>query len=328
MITLNDLKQARPLTPKFSTLEQTHKKALMSSLIRSKWDKYDRLEAVDQLPPLEYFGSAPVWLGSWSRTSTALREKYVLSSVAVRPDDTAPALCTPSELARTWVDVTVEKRLRATRRQGEFWDEYHHNAPAYARTGLYKDMVYLDLKSAYWSIMQVVGWGAEYHHDMIVRRYPVDDFPFPHIKMARNALATVALDTPSQMWHDGRIIEKSGKRIINKSIYYLCVDILQAIALDMLEFRPVYINTDGYIIPRHFEEFAIRKIGERWGLYMERRHAGNAVITGIGSYQIGSHKTRRIQEFGIGGGGVNHKVPAPMLQKWFRFLSDLFPPVY
>lgn len=322
------LKSTTTLTNNFQTDEQMYKQMLMIEIIQERQKKYDRLEAVDRLPSLDYFGSAGVFIGTWSRTSLELKEKFVLAGTAIKPAPELPALVTPSELARTWVDASIKRRLKATKEQINFWLDYHHGAPYMAKRGIYADMVYLDLKSAYWSIMQIVGWGAEYHHDMIVRRHPVDDFPYPNEKLARNSLATVALSGGGQLYKDGRFIETGGKRIVNNGLFYLVNDILHAVAMDMLEFNPVYINTDGFIIPAEYEHIAIDKILNHWGLLMTKRHQGNAHVFGVGSYRIGTHHTKRITQFRGSQRWINEKVPYRMLRKWIRFLADHFPPKY
>lgn len=316
------------LQGRFKTDDMLVTQMAMIDLMLERWSKYDRLETVKRLPDLDYFGTAGVFIGTWSRTSLELKEKYVLDATAIRPNYDMQPIATPSELARTWVDVKVKRRLKATKEQVNYWLEYPHNPPYMAIRGIYSDMVYIDLKSAYWSIMQIVGWGAEYHHDMIVRRHPVNDFPYPNEKLARNSLATVALSGGGQMYKDGQFIETRGKRIVNDGLFYLINDILHCVAMDMLEFNPVYINTDGFIIPAEHKDSAIDKILNHWGLLATERHAGIAHVYGVGSYRIGEHYTKRITRFRGSSRWINPKVPYRMLRKWVRFLADLFPPVY
>lgn len=286
--------------------------------------KYDAQHIVDFFPPLTSFGNHIVWCGSFSRTIPTMRQRYILKASLIK-DPGLDFVMTPTDAARSYLDYKFPKQLRATRAQIEHWQPRRHQ-PMLAFPGQYRDMIYLDLKSAYWSILQVVGWDCEYFPSMIVRGGDVSDFPYPKNKIARNSLVSLGLPSPTFVYQGGSIKEMQSKKRINLGLWSLVQDILAAIAGEMWDEGAVYVNTDGYILPASKERIAIERIAQ-WGLLAEVKHRGNARIYGVGVYSIGSHQTRNTAKLASGTIDIN-SVNTSVLRDEFGWLASRFPPQY
>lgn len=200
---------------------------------------------------------------------------------------------TPGDIVRDYLGYKFPKRLRVTTQQ---YHEImkHRSFPCMAIAGDYPDMTYVDLKSAYWSIMCAVGWDVDYNPGKWMGvRSSVLDFPLPDNKPARSALVTAGLSSPVRVWDGHRLGWQSTNNMhINYSLWALVQDVLHGVAHDMLDVGAVYVHTDGYIVPSGRVGEAMEVI-ESWGLRSGIKAAGPAHIWGVGVYRVGDHKTKR-----------------------------------
>jgi hypothetical protein len=157
---------------------------------------------------------------------------------------------------------------------------------------------YLDIKSAYWQILQLGGYDVDYMPERFLSpRSDVYDFPVPEIKLARNCLVSMGLPSGVNVWipNDGFQKKTPKKLSVNLVLWAFVQDILHGVAYDMVNRAgAVYVNTDGYIVPDDRMRDA-DNVFESWGLKATIRHHGKAVIRGAGDYDIADSMGRRVR---------------------------------
>lgn len=288
--------------------------------IREKSESYDTTDVVSGFPPLSHFGREGVWVGSYSRSIPSRKWRlYHAASVCTENDLKA----TPPQLTRAYLDLKFPKQLRARKSQLEFWKP-RRSQPMYTLTGNYnREMVYLDLKQAYWSIVKVIGWDVDYFPGMLVRRQACDDYPFTGNRLARNSLVSMGLPSHGFLYKDGRIIAVPHAWKVNLGLWTAVQDILHGIADEMIKRAgAVYVNTDGYILPAAHEAIG-REIAAEWGLRIGEKNRGRATIYGVGAYSIGGNICDRARRFASPIEAVypRHR---DKLKRYFKMLSDKY----
>ena len=235
---------------------------------------------------------APTFIGSFTWTCQAEKWKLMSKKSAI---STPGGWASPAELARNYIAIKYPKRRRVTTAQ------YHEimrkrQQPLLAIPGTYGDCVYLDLKSAYWSILKVIGWDVEYFpgHWLGVKS-DVSDFPYEDYKLARNSLVSVGLVGNGKMWTGEKLIAiKKANPFTNMALWSAVQDTLNGVASDMEKAGALYINTDGYIFRRENMETAFQ-VAEDWGLTLSIKNEGAADVIAAGTYSIGMKKNNRVQ---------------------------------
>ena len=166
------------------------------------------------------------------------------------------------------------------------------NAPLWSMPGVYPDMCYIDIKSAYWSILRIIGWDVDYMPGKwLTFRSSLEDFPAPELKVARSALVSLSQSATLSVWTGERLgKEKTGSNLLNSALWACVFDILNGVANDMVSLGAVYCHTDGYMLPKARAEQAIETIRE-WGLPASIKHEGDAEVTTVGVYRIGARQT-------------------------------------
>lgn len=259
--------------------------------IAEKSEAYVDTEIVSAFPPLHHFSPDAVWVGSFSRTVPSKKWRLFAASAAITNGNQT---ATPPQLTRAYLDIRFPKQLRARKQQLEFWSP-RRVQPMYTEPGRYReDMAYLDLRSAYWSLVQTVGWDVDYFPGIIARRNGVSDFPFGANRLARNSLVSLGLPSTGYLYKDGRLIAVPHSWKVNIGLWTCIQDILHGIADDMIKRAgAVYVNTDGYIVPAHALDVAYG-IADEWGLPLREKHRGRATVYGVGAYSIGEKICSRI----------------------------------
>lgn len=232
----------------------------------------------------------PIFLGSYSWSFPAKHWRWLYQPTAL---DIGNGPQTPGEITRDYLDWKFPKPLRATT------DQYkaitvHRAFPCCAFPGEYPDMAYVDLKSAYWSILRMFGWDADYFPGKWLGvSSSILDFPLQDHKPARSGLVTAGLSSPCRFWTGERLEWKTiGSRHINLGLWALVQDVLHGIADDMLSLGAVYVHTDGYIVPQS-QLAAATEIAMSWGFTCSVKGQGDACVWGVGAYKIGSVQTKR-----------------------------------
>jgi hypothetical protein len=197
-----------------------------------------------------------------------------------------------TEVGRDYIVAKYKLPLRARGSQAEMIKLYR-KLPTYANPGEYDDMVYVDIKSAFWSIIRAVGWNVDYNPGLWVGKKSENaDFPLADDKVARSSLVTLGILTDVTCHQNGSFFtERLGGIYTNYGLWALVTDVLQGVASDMLQLNPVYVNTDGYIIKRKYTDIALEIISQ-WGLSASVKNEGETTVKGVGVYRIGSKETK------------------------------------
>lgn len=266
---------------------QTSHSSVISKL-QERHEKQD-ISVVDGFPML-YDVRDNVILGSFSWYWMNAKHKDILRPFVLNFDG---VLTTPSEVARTYLELKY-KKMRAT---GEQVREFQksRSAPLFAKPHSFDEGVYIDVRSAYWQILQIVGWDADYYpNKWLGRGEPMDDFSYADIKLARNCLVTAGLPSDATFW---RGQEQQFKRLAthnrtsNLGIWALTMDVLHGVAWDAVRAGAVYAHTDGYIC--HTSRLgAVMDAISDWGLEARIKKSGKIEVYGVGSYSVNDTSTK------------------------------------
>lgn len=253
----------------------------VANSVRKRHERYEHI-AVDEFPALSTLNEI-VYMGSFSWTLTTSRKRLIARSGRREIDG---MLCSAGDLARDYIAIKYPEKLRATGDQAnEILRKRSH--PLYARIGEYDYCYYVDLKSAYWSILKTVGWDCDYFpRKWLGLGQLMADFPFPDDKLTRNCLVTAGLVTPRRIW-DGRFksfrARNEGNPRPNYGLWAIVQDILHSIAYEVIINGGVYVHTDGYIVPAA-NLGSVAGVIESWGLQATIKREGKAKVLGAGGY--------------------------------------------
>lgn len=249
--------------------------------------------------PMKHFPSltdftTTTWLGTFSWSNQTMRQRIIDADAIVNLYDVPQV---PPEIARDYLRAKYTEKRRHTQQQFMAINETRA-APLFAKTGFFTDMALIDLKSAYWSIIQIVGWDVDYNPSRwLGKRSENDDFPIPDNKVARNSLVSAGLLTPTHLWDGKSLLKlKAHNPYINYSLWACVMDVLHSVGTIALKAGAVHIHTDGYILPMKHAALFINEL-RSWGLTAIVKETGEAAIKGVGSYRIGTRKTKKQYHF-------------------------------
>lgn len=245
---------------------------------------------VEGMPPLLTMPN-PTFLGGFAWTTNTAR--FLLSRSAVR--GVGESVATPSGLARAYLTEKFGgKRRRCTTAQYDLLLKDFRTSPLYCRPAWSGEFVAIDLKAAYWQILSRVGWDVDYYpNKWIGVKSDVTDFPYAHHKLMRNLLVSAGLPARVQWWDGKKIRSRKGRNPLYNGILWAFVqDVLNAVAVDMLEIGALHIHTDGYILPASEEALAMQILDE-WTLIGEVRARGDGWIKQVGRWRVGMTEVGR-----------------------------------
>ena len=252
-----------------------------------------RAEKLTPVPLTKFFPVTDLlsmtWIGTFAWSNQETHKRWLVESVVT---DLFGIPQIPPEIGRDYLRAKYTERRRMTTNQYQAVNE-HRSAPLYAKVGHYENMALVDLKAAYWSILQIVGWDVDYSPSRwLGKRSDVADFPIPENKLARNSLVSVGLITKQSIWTGERLRNiKAHNPLVNYPLWACAQDILHSIASIALRAGAVHIHTDGFIIPNRHAALFIGEVSA-WGLRALVKEVGDCTIYGIGSYDIGGRKTK------------------------------------
>jgi hypothetical protein len=167
--------------------------------------------------------------------------------------------------------------------------------PIYAIPSSHKEGAYVDIKSAWWAILNITGWDCDYWPGKwFSRGVPPLDFPLPGNKVARSALVSLAISNSLPVWVDGHIkMVATRNELENHHIYGVIADVLGVIAETAVHaYGACYVASDGFILPLKRACDLIDYI-RSWGLDAQVKYCGATWVMGVGSYIVGPHQSRR-----------------------------------
>lgn len=237
-------------------------------------------------PTLREYGGT-LMCGSFGWTDTRNKIKWIRPQHAYTMKG-VQGYVTPSQVARAYLTTKFgDRRHRMRAAQAQYAVDNRKSAPLYAAPGYIDDAVYVDIKSAYWTIIQAVGLAPEYMpHRFLARRSPADDFPYPAEKLVRNILVSAGLPGWATVW-DGHELKRfrAGNPHINLMLWSVCMDVLHGVARDMVAVGARYVHTDGYILPKAELSSALA-VADAWGLPVGVKYAGECEIWGVATYSF------------------------------------------
>lgn len=280
-----------------------------------KWKGY-KVHLLKKWFPVTRLGCT-AYIGSFSLSSPDTKQRWFLGGDAV---PFANTWVSPADLARLYLTIKWGgKKRRINTAQWQNFYKTSRSMPLWADP-VYMDMAYyVDIKSAYWSILRAVGWDLQYTPGKVLSindPITVNDFPFDNLKMARNCLVSISSDGSKnfRFW-DGEhiVIRKGGNKLVNRMLYCFVADVLNGVAFDAVRAGAVYSFTDGFIVPHHKMD-AVTTAIDAWGLPWGLKQTGECEISGPGAYKFPKYITRK---FNIQRPHTFHKIN-PVHVDWLR----------
>ncbi len=276
-LTLNTMKEQVPLS-EYLRLVAEKRQAKFKPIV------------MENFPPIQTLQERIAYgLLSWTLMNRG--ERWIKPKAAIYGKN---GIQTGSEIARDYLDYYHPKRLKATGSQARSLLE-HRSAPLYCVPGFYPDMVYVDVKSAFWQITNLVGWDVDYNPFKWIRpgRAPID-FPYPEHRTARNCLVSCCLPTPMKVWTGSKFIRERKQNVhINLCLWSIIMDTLHCIASLAVQHSAVYVHTDGCIIPQSKAVEFVERVRE-FGITAVSKpdSAGECYMFGLGDFKCGTRVTK------------------------------------
>jgi hypothetical protein len=212
----------------------------------------------------------------------------------------------PSTAARDYLNIQYKRGPIVKHLQAVSIMDGLNSMPNYAKPSRFAHGFYVDIKSAYWSIMGISGWNVDYYPGKwLSAGRPPFDFPYPGHKISRNCLVSAGLKGGITRYMPPGTLDviKPGGNLTNMSLPKLISDVLNCIAFDAVQMGAVYVNTDGYIAPD--EKTAAKIIGliTDWGLVASIKGEGEGGVKSSGAYKVGDNSSlpwnRRVRDQGV-----------------------------
>lgn len=163
------------------------------------------------------------------------------------------------------------------------------------------DALYIDLKSAYYQVYSKLPLVSS----KLGRKYLISPpwlFPFlPNDlnsdKLIRNAIVGVWRGNSRTVIKNGQI-ERTQQTFPTScySHWDMICEILNYFALKAVEFGATYVHTDGYIFPENTQWKKFQDLLDSWGFVWAYKARGITSVWSIGSYEVGSLSTKRVNE--------------------------------
>lgn len=267
------------------TLDEYLQLAALERHAKSKHILYSSFPNLRDIHTTVYWG-----VFSWSIPSEKarwLKKKSIATCVNLAS--------TIGDVVRDYLDFYYPQRLRAIRSEARTY-ETSVSAPLFVHPSIIRKAIYIDINSAYWTIVQMVGWNVAYLPGkwLTPGRAPLD-FPLPNSKGARNYLVSIGLRSNVMVWTGYRMVSRHAYNAhINGSLWLLVQDILHSIAAIAVSLGAIYVHTDGCIIPSDKADEYMEHV-KSFGLTPRIVAEGTAYVCGFGNYQIGDKRTKRFE---------------------------------
>lgn len=297
----------------------------MEAAAHEKWDGWT-VELVKRWPPMSQIDYTCV-VGSMVITSQSIKHRMIMEKNALPFADTHVS---PSDLARLYLNLKWKGvKRRITTKQWKQFYETHRSTPLYVNPCHLENAYYIDIRSAYWTILRAVGWDVDYSPMgwlRVVSPLTVNDFPFPTQKMSRNCLVSLAADGTRVMkiW-DGKgiVYQKGGNPLVNKMLYAFVCDVLNSVASEVVEAGAVYAFTDGFICHADRVE-EIDNIIRSWGFDASIKHRGECFVSGAGAYSFPDYTTMKYRRQSMRPVSKINPVSIEWLKPRFKRFSDKY----
>ena len=298
------------------------KTARLIEIIEEKQSR-KKIILTKRLPPLSSLKELTI-IGKYSYYQNQSQKRIIDKTEAI---ELKPGLVeTPPNIARSYLLEKYKLSPRISKVQFDANVESLRQMPNYAKPGKFDYGFYVDIKSAYWAIMNIAGWDVDYYPGKwLSDGTPPDDFPLPDHKTARSCLYSAGAMS-SIPYYDPEYrkkgkesaigLFKNGNPLINPGLIKLTSDVLNSIATQAINAGAVYVNTAGFIAPNEHIAGHIVHIIMNWGLEARIKAEGKGAVKGSGAYKVGNEisspfKVRRDEQ------GIN-KVFEPRYINWLE----------
>jgi hypothetical protein len=294
-----------------STIKQPAPRDAQAAILRGaerRAAKY-HTEYVQRLGP-DY--TRPYILGSYSLTSAKAHKRQVLAPLAV--DVGGGLLESPSAIARDYLAWRWGRGPIWVSEQEDHYKEEAYHMPMFAAPCYFDYGEYIDIRSAWWSILSVIGWNTDIWPGRWWRfgELPTD-WPYPQNSRARNCLVSTPLSRSVRWWRPelGKVVAvPSFNRLYNRSLYVAISCVLTSIAIECRNVGACYWNTDGAIAPSAAIAQAVEDVIIAWGLTTSVKHKGAGYVASVGHYRFtdmakprstwGCHKSDNMNAVNVG----------------------------
>jgi hypothetical protein len=276
-------------TQKTNVREQKKLLGNMTDRAHRRQEKSETIQ-VEKLPNPALIGEYAL-LGVYSSTLPQSKRRIVTETLPL----TEGISDTPTAVARDYLREIYKRGPRHTYGQ-ELATKTRRPEPNVATPSVFDFGAYVDIKSCYWSIMQIVGWDADYYPEKwLCTGRPPYDYPFADHKISRNSLVSAGEAGAIPAWHPnkwektdhyGRV--KAGSELRNRLLKRLIEDVLNCIADEAIDAGAVYVNKDGFIAPDHNSIIRVCNVIEEWGLEWSIKAEGAGEVRSSGAYKIGA----------------------------------------
>lgn len=301
----------------------------MSNALDRMWDIAQRRNKTFKTVPRMHFPDYRTFddvtiLGGFSWVRQEKKIRYIHSRDIVEVFSEFPQM--PTEVARDYLNATQSGNKCRVDKATYEQVMRKRSAPRFANPGILEGCAYVDVRRAYFSILNIIGWGVSYHPGKwIGAGFSCEDFPLPDHSVSRNSLVSSCITNQRSEW-DGisNVHIRTGFNPLMNFPLWACVqDILNGIALDMVDLGARYVHTDGYIFPLDRVDSAINRIAD-WGLVGRVKEQGKSgAIWNSNEYKIGYHRTlTRTGRFAIHD-GIDHEVNTAWLRPRIAKLAKL-----
>lgn len=228
------------------------------------------------------------FIGSYSFSLIQSRKRMLLKKDAIPLNSVYSE--TPPAIARDFLTLKYKRGPIVKAMQARRLMDGLHGVPNYANPRRFDHGFYVDVKSAYWSIMQIAGWNVDYYPGQWLSPGSApNDFPFKTHKVARNCLVSAGIPgSLIQYIPRGEFKEvRPGNRLANVSLFKLIQDVLNCIAVDAIKLGAIYVNTDGFIFPNEKSAANGIQLIYDWGLNASIKAEGAGAVKSSGAYLVG-----------------------------------------
>jgi hypothetical protein len=274
--------------------EQTTIEAIIDR-VHKRQDTWQTIPRVPLPNPLELKETAI--LGAFSYALQESKSRLVRADLLVSVNGTAE---TPPALARDYLMLKFTKAERIKHVQLIRLKAGYRDFPVLAKPQTFDEGFYVDIRSAFWSIMEVIGWRVDYYPGKwLMRGQGVRDFPFQGVerqqKIARHALVSAGALTEMSQWRpkERKIVSvKGGNPLVNSQLIGLVHDVLSAIAFQARQLGAIYTATDGHICPDQQSLKKVVQLVADWGLEARVKAYGPGEVRGAGAYTVGPARSK------------------------------------
>lgn len=174
--------------------------------------------------------------------------------------------------------------------------------PIYAKPSELTDAVYIDLRSAYYSIVKAYYpmqyWPLKYFSLPYNReKEDWEDYISKLAKVCTFSMIRSTYRTVYNTKEDSMMTQWRYNVYMNDVATFL-YDYLQSIASYIIkEFKAIYVHTDGYIVPFSEAEKVLEFLHDHWIGEARIKHAGETEVRGPGAYKIANHTSGMFKVF-------------------------------